>query len=250
MWSNSKVLLFIEDLQKNECLWNRKNEYYNDRSKKIETIEYLSKKYELNVSEVEKKIRNLKCQFRREYKKLSNLKRRDSNKASWFGYEPLLFLLPEVESSGRRCPRREKQSSLYDQSEESNVPEELSVSGIQSSCEETPKEETPGPSIAFRRSSVLFRKSQASDTKDWTLNDVTNETEALRCMKALIEAISKRDEFSVYGEHIANKLRNSRKSHREIAIAQNHIDRICFNLIMGTYCEESSRHATVFEVGQ
>ncbi|XP_076756616.1 uncharacterized protein LOC143426831 [Xylocopa sonorina] len=250
MWSNSRVLLFIEDLQKNECLWNRKDEHYSNHSKKIESLEYLSKKYELNINEVEKKIRNLKCQFRREYKKLSNSNRCGSSKASWFGYEPLLFLLPEVESSGSRCPRREKQSSLYDQIEESSVPEELSVSGIQSSREETTKGETPGPNVAYRRSSVLFRKSQANDAKNWALNDATNETEALKCMKTLIEAISKRDEFSVYGEHIANKLRNSRKSHREIAIAQNHIDRICFNLIMGTYCEESGRHAAVFEVGK
>lgn len=62
-------------------------------------------------------------------------------------------------------------------------------------------------------------------------------------MKKLTEVVSTRDEFSVYGEHIANKLRSSGRSHREIAIAQNRIDQVCFNLIMGDFFEEDGGHA-------
>lgn len=54
-------------------------------------------------------------------------------------------------------------------------------------------------------------------------------------MKTLADTVSKRDEYTVYGEHIANKLRNSGRSRLEIASAQNAIDNICFKLLMGEY---------------
>lgn len=68
---------------------------------------------------------------------------------------------------------------------------------------------------------------------------ITNEDgsvqEALQCMNALIERISKRDDHSVYGEHVGNKLRSCGRSIFEISIAQHHIDEILFNLTMGAY---------------
>ncbi|CAH1105293.1 unnamed protein product [Psylliodes chrysocephalus] len=55
-------------------------------------------------------------------------------------------------------------------------------------------------------------------------------------MKTLADTVSKRDEYTVYGEHIANKLRNSGRSKLEIASAQTAIDYICFKLLMGEFC--------------
>lgn len=97
-WTNKKVLSFIKDLQLNECLWNIKSEQYRDRKAKSDAIEHLSSKYEISISEVEKKIANLRCQFRREHKKSSNINKSGSYpRATWFGYKPLLFLLQHVE---------------------------------------------------------------------------------------------------------------------------------------------------------
>lgn len=56
MWTNKKVPSFIKDLQLNECLWNIKSEQYRDRKAKSDAIEHLSSKYEISVSEVEKKL--------------------------------------------------------------------------------------------------------------------------------------------------------------------------------------------------
>jgi hypothetical protein len=49
----------------------------------------------------------------------------------------------------------------------------------------------------------------------------------------LTDIVPKCDEFSVYGEHIANKLQNSGRPHQEISITDHHVEQICFNLIMG-----------------
>jgi len=37
-------------------------------------------------------------------------------------------------------------------------------------------------------------------------NDDSDAREDLKCMKMLTDVVPKHDEFSVYGEHIANKL--------------------------------------------
>ncbi|XP_055851255.1 uncharacterized protein LOC129915640 isoform X2 [Episyrphus balteatus] len=72
------------------------------------------------------------------------------------------------------------------------------------------------------------------------LNDSHTPLEdALKCIKTLLDENDKRDEHSVYGEHIANKLRNCNRSNSDIAIAQHHIENIVFNLSMGVYREEA-----------
>jgi hypothetical protein len=62
----------------------------------------------------------------------------------------------------------------------------------------------------------------------------------LNCMKMLTEVVSKRDEFSVCGDHIANKLWRSGRSHQEISIALHHTEQICFNLIMDAYSPKNN----------
>ena len=64
-------------------------------------------------------------------------------------------------------------------------------------------------------------------------NDDSDAREDLKCMKMLTDVVPKHDEFSVYGEHIANKLWNRGRSHQTIFITDHHVDQICFNLIMG-----------------
>lgn len=59
-------------------------------------------------------------------------------------------------------------------------------------------------------------------------------------MKTLTEAVTQRDEFSVYGEHIAYKLRNCGKNPVEISLAQREIDDIIIKLQMGKYGTDQS----------
>jgi hypothetical protein len=43
-------------------------------------------------------------------------------------------------------------------------------------------------------------------------------------MREDTDVVPKHDEFSVYGEHIANKLWNSGRSHQETPITDHHIE--------------------------
>lgn len=92
-------------------------------------------------------------------------------------------------------------------------------------------------STALQKSRFPLPKPKINYVK----NNIGNERETIKCIKT--ETSTERDEFSVYGEHIANKLRNSGRSRKEIAVAQNLIDRVCFNLTMGAYFEDGNRHS-------
>ncbi|CAG2056917.1 unnamed protein product [Timema podura] len=61
--------------------------------------------------------------------------------------------------------------------------------------------------------------------------------EALKFMRSLRESINCKDEFIVYGENVASRMRAAGRSYRAVSIARTHIDNIIFNLKMGFYNE-------------
>lgn len=67
---------------------------------------------------------------------------------------------------------------------------------------------------------------------------------ALHCMKTLLDTSAKRDEHSIFGEHVANKIRTCSRDNSEINIAQHHIENIVFNLCTGVYNGVATIHQT------
>jgi hypothetical protein len=95
MFSVETTLQLIEDFQAMSCLWDVASMDYKNRNKRRDAMHELAIKYGVSDPEMEKKIHNLKSQFRREHKKLKESKKSgsSSSKCNWFGYQPLLFLL-------------------------------------------------------------------------------------------------------------------------------------------------------------
>jgi len=58
-------------------------------------------------------------------------------------------------------------------------------------------------------------------------------------MKSLSEVVTKRDEYAVYGEYVAHKMRNCRRNRIEISLAQYYINEIILNLDTGVYANSS-----------
>lgn len=112
LWSSAQTLNFIEDLHSNRCLWDPSFAEYRNREIKNKCLLSLATKYQVSSPEIEKKIHTLKGQFRREHRKMKSLQSGTSpQKCNWFGYEPLLFLTPVVESRGSRNTDEESQVS-------------------------------------------------------------------------------------------------------------------------------------------
>ena len=104
MWSTEKTLELIELFHSSPALWDVTCVDYKKKMKKIDALTEMADKLSVSVSEIEKKIKAIKVQFRREYLKLASLKRSgiSPNKCSWFGYKPLMFLLQGQESRASR----------------------------------------------------------------------------------------------------------------------------------------------------
>lgn len=76
--------------------------------------------------------------------------------------------------------------------------------------------------------------------------------EAFNVMRDMEEVVSKRDEFSIYGELVANKLRKfTSSSPRSVALAQRSINEIIFNLEIEQYpgCADQTNSAQVIILG-
>ena len=61
--------------------------------------------------------------------------------------------------------------------------------------------------------------------------------EAFHLMKSLAEHVTTRDEYHAFGENVAHKLKNCRRSKREVSVAQHKINEMIFNLEMGYFGE-------------
>jgi len=93
-WNIEKTMLFIDDYHNSPELWNNKISAYKDNKIKIDKLKQLSVKYECTLSDVKKKIKNLRSAFHRERKKLkSKSGSSPSKKGKWFAFDSLSFLL-------------------------------------------------------------------------------------------------------------------------------------------------------------
>lgn len=94
-WSNEKTILLIEDYHNSPELWNNKINEYKDIRVKNDKLKQLADKYNCTVSEIKKKIKNLRSAFHRERKKLLSKKSGSSpnKRGKWFAYELLSFLI-------------------------------------------------------------------------------------------------------------------------------------------------------------
>lgn len=75
-------------------------------------------------------------------------------------------------------------------------------------------------------------KTPNLSNKRFKKNDVSPIQEAVSCMKSLA---SSRDEYTLFGELIANKLRNCNRPKLEISLAQHNIHSVILRLEMGMY---------------
>lgn len=103
-WTQEKTIKLIEEFHSRPALWDVSVPEYKNRNKRRDALKEVSELLALDIGEVEKKIKNLKVQFRREHKSLCARKKSGSSpkKAGWFGYEMLMFLLPQTETRGSR----------------------------------------------------------------------------------------------------------------------------------------------------
>ncbi|XP_050731665.1 uncharacterized protein LOC127006163 [Eriocheir sinensis] len=229
MWPTEKTLELIELLHSAPALWNTATADYRNKQKKGKILKDIADKLSIDIGKAEKKIKSLRVQFRREHLKLtSSLKSEVPQKCAWFGYEPLQFLLQVQEPRRKRgidSPQREvAEVDLKQGTNPAIQVTELEFEEETDTIIEGPQDDT------LHTTSRLCHSSSNKRTAN-------NVDEAFQLMKTFTEHITKRDEYQVFGENVAHKLRNCEKSKHEVALAQYKINEIIFKLEVGEFGE-------------
>ncbi|CAH1396344.1 unnamed protein product [Nezara viridula] len=95
MWSTENTLRLIDVFHNTPCLWNVLSDDYRDREKKKRCWNIIAQQFGVPVTDVEKKIHNLKTQFYREHKRVTKDRKNrgyPQTVSNWFAYKHLMFL--------------------------------------------------------------------------------------------------------------------------------------------------------------
>ncbi|VVC93569.1 unnamed protein product [Leptidea sinapis] len=167
----------------------------------------------MDIDGVKKKIKSLRSYFSKEHQKVIKKKSGAGSDeiyvSPWFAYKHLLFTADSV------APR---ESSFEDEKEaQTEIFKRESSATSQSPCV---SEDEHG----YILTPIRNKRNIKSTTNDDT------EEEAHKIMKKPNEELTQKDEFTIYGELIAHKIRNLNTLNR--LLAQQRINNILFDLEM------------------
>ncbi|XP_076033987.1 uncharacterized protein LOC143020923 isoform X2 [Oratosquilla oratoria] len=91
-WSLESTIKFIEDYRNAPELWKASSLDYKNIKLKGNTLRALATKYNCRISDIKKKIKNLRSAFHRERKKVLRMRSNGGKGKVWFGYSLLTFL--------------------------------------------------------------------------------------------------------------------------------------------------------------
>ncbi|XP_013196890.1 uncharacterized protein LOC106139924 [Amyelois transitella] len=217
-WSKEKTLKLIELLQVNASLWNPSLcDTRRDKQKRKEELRAISELLGIPMPDINKKIQHLRTQYNRESAREARAFVEDPNDryiSNWYAFEYLHFM------------------------KDSNKPYRI----IQSELQQEVNGSVTSPS--------------ENSTGDWKLVNLSPPHKVARTdsttngkQEVVYPSVSRsRDEFSVFGEYVANELR-SLKGEKNLLVAKKRIQDVIFEVKMGIMCETKSEQngaCTVF----
>lgn len=72
-WTRQETKDLITLYEVNECLWNKNLREYRDRDERVSSIQSISDEMKIGIDEINKKIHNLRNQYRFEYNKMKKI---------------------------------------------------------------------------------------------------------------------------------------------------------------------------------
>ncbi|XP_068083607.1 uncharacterized protein [Anabrus simplex] len=230
-WSKADTLRLIADYESLEALWNIHSVQYKNKDIRNDALRLLAHTYACTVGDISKKVYNLRSQFHREHEKVLRSRKALAGKSElpyrskWFGYEPLLFLL-NGSTHGRK--RNSQNKELYSSSEENDE-----TSGpAQSNASLFPVQD-PVRVVPEEMSQNVGEECSQHFTSDLKSNFTFPQKITVKSPSELMpEKTDFRDEYTIFGEHIATQLRNL-NDRRSFYIAQHMINSVLFQAQMG-----------------
>ncbi|XP_044760513.1 uncharacterized protein LOC123317941 [Coccinella septempunctata] len=244
-WTDEQTLNFIEMYRVRPQLWDSTHIYYKNKNRRHDSLTEIAVSFGIEKQEVEKKMKNLQSQFLRERKKELESKRTGSGAeepyvSRWFAYQPIMFL------ADKNKPRRTVDNVDNSVHFVQNSQDEGGENGEQMQPEGL-GEEQPSPSKEFQSPKAASSKSAKRKLSDIRSPSAPIIDEALNLMRSIQnKRADNTDEFSLYGEQIAIKIRRL-SSPRTKFIVQNEINKILFDAEMGYYDQHNTPIRGVYD---
>ncbi|XP_014272948.1 uncharacterized protein [Halyomorpha halys] len=236
-WSEDTTVKFVGLYKDCECLWDCNNANY--RNKNLREAAYTKIVNEMGldgfgVQEAKQKVKNLQSTYSQELKKIEVSKKTVGEDGET--YTPSVKWFTTMDSILRNVKKASSKSKVE--------PCEILLTDIKAEeLDDTPRIIPCEVSIHEIEEDFSPKPKRMKTT-----NEDSNIGQAFQFMKTLTDMVSNRDEYTVYGEHLANRLRNCGRSKLEVAIAQHCIDEVCFKLTMGGYFQESLSGINSFQM--
>ncbi|KAF2358327.1 MADF domain [Trinorchestia longiramus] len=235
-WSTEQILNLIEVYRSHECLWKNSSDDYGDREKKDRAWDVIAKCVGTDVRSVERKIKTLKTQFAN-YHKLALKKASERGdgfkKPKWFAYGSLEFLLEG------RAPKHV----------DSLLKNECLVRLSRDDCDAVPAVPSHAWGLPSLQHEMDFTDgdpdSETMETGSCTPVQTTVHNTDLNCQfgsllrdvlnfAKSVQQSNARDEYSIFGEHIACRLRKISDTRTRL-LAQDRIHSVLFSIEVGDH---------------
>ncbi|XP_053618252.1 uncharacterized protein LOC128679819 [Plodia interpunctella] len=246
-WDDEKYLTLINLYHEKEVLWNPKHPDHKSRPKRFDSLNEIANHFKTNVSEIERKIKNLTSQYYRERKKVTDSKKSGIGtdcvyQSKWFAYKSFSFL------QNKNTPTAMIDSET---SNESSVVQPQQNDSSHSFADDTIKRPRKNLNnemmsqalcavfgVLFNRDlPVVGRVQLMIDEKvaDFSLIDgdsgIINTLNIMKSVSDRQNQTQEKDEETLFGEYIAAKLRKMDKSTN--AIVKHRINNIIFETEIG-----------------
>ncbi|XP_017885680.1 uncharacterized protein LOC108628351 [Ceratina calcarata] len=215
-WENKQTLKFIKEYEKRPILWQKSDKNYYNVVKKENAWRELSAIFDKDIAVLKKKIESLRGSRRREKTRMINSTRKGRANvyiSKWFAWESLMFLdhpkkirptVPNYDAEVTAEDPKEAEESTDDHDDDEQVNENNNTVSHPS----TP----PSKALVSPKKSVPRRKC----FKHPRIND------AFHILKRTIQSNRTKDDSSIFGEYIAEKLRKHDPRTRMILQHQIH----------------------------
>ncbi|XP_059046765.1 uncharacterized protein LOC131842239 [Achroia grisella] len=228
-WNKRNTTLLIEYFKEKRELWDSKCDDYRDRGKKHDAWIDLAKKFDIDKSIVERKVRNLIGQFQRELRKSVPGREADEINSKWFGFQLLLFLKDKYKDCS---------------SDKSGILEEhISIE------QETEADEEYDESLCEKYNKTSLRKrrlNRSIDLQEYSKKSIANEFNiSNHPMKDKQRKLCHEDEDDcvLYGKLLAMKLRHFSQIERQKLMFE--IDNLLLNRRLNENSYSSNNSYTV-----
>ncbi|KAF5271419.1 hypothetical protein FQR65_LT17620 [Abscondita terminalis] len=218
-WARQQVIKLLELVEENECLWNVESTDYHNQNKRRTAIAKIATIVEMPHEEVKKKLHTLRAQYSKERSKMKQNKSgagaNEIYKTKWEYFKTMKFMFRHTAKSQTTDSLGGEMSNK--QTEEfADTDSETFIIDASTPDQQVNATSTPRPTSKHVTSSLGSSTSELRDVQqqcapkrrkqNQTKLDLEEQALMNRCVSILSQT-SVKDEYSIFGDYVANELR-------------------------------------------